>query len=141
MADTFTKEKRSSIMANISGKDSKPEVLVRKFLFSLGYRYRKNYTKLIGKPDIVLKKYNTILFVHGCFWHGHRNCKFSTLPVSNKSFWENKINNNSIRDKKNSKILKKLGWKIIIIWQCELMNKKKREKSFSKIIRKLSAKQ
>ena len=123
MTDIYSKNKRSGIMSKISGKETKYEILVRKFLFEKGFRYRKNDKRLPGRPDIVLPKYKTIIFVHGCFWHGH-HCKAGKLPETNKEFWENKINSNIERDKKNQNKLEKLGWKIIIVWQCELRNKK-----------------
>lgn len=108
-------------MSKISGKDTKPEILVRKHLFSNGFRYRKNVKELPGKPDIVLPKYKTIIFIHGCFWHGH-TCKAGRLPKTNYEFWNKKISSNLIRDKKNILELEKKGWKVIIIWQCELKN-------------------
>lgn len=119
MSDIFSQTKRSDIMSKISSKDTKPEILVRKFLFSKGFRYRINVKTLPGKPDIVLPKYKTIIFVNGCFWHGH-NCKKGKLPSSNTDFWKEKISNNRLRDDKNSDLLVKLGWKVIIIWQCEI---------------------
>ena len=121
MSDIFSQTKRSDIMSKISSKDTKPEILVRKFLFSKGFRYRINVKTLPGKPDIVLPKYKTIIFVNGCFWHGH-NCKKGKLPSSNTDFWKEKISNNKSRDAKNSDLLVKLGWKVIIIWQCEISN-------------------
>lgn len=122
MSDIFSKKKRSDIMSKISGKETKPEILVRKFLFSNGFRYRKNVKELPGKPDIVLPKYKTIIFVHGCFWHGHA-CKAAKLPETNKEFWENKIKSNIIRDEDNTRKLKDSGWLIITVWQCEIKNK------------------
>ena len=101
MSDIFSQTKRSDIMSKISSKDTKPEILVRKFLFSKGFRYRINVKTLPGKPDIVLPKYKTIIFVNGCFWHGH-NCKKGKLPSSNTDFWKEKISNNKSRDAKNS---------------------------------------
>lgn len=101
MTDIYSKNKRSKIMSKISGKETKYEILVRKFLFEKGFRYRKNDKRLPGRPDIVLPKYKTIIFVHGCFWHGHY-CKAAKLPETNKEFWENKINSNIERDKKIS---------------------------------------
>jgi len=134
--DTFSKSKRSEIMSKISGRDTKPEILVRKYLFSEGFRYRKNVKRLPGKPDIVLPKYKTIIFVHGCFWHGHKNCIASKLPESNIEYWTNKISTNKKRDFKNKKLLKKLGWNIIIIWECEL-NIKKRNKRLNTLINQI----
>lgn len=120
MADIFSKSKRSEIMAKISSKDTKPEILARKLLFAEGFRFRKNDKKLPGKPDIVLPKYKTAVFVHGCFWHGHQGCKKSKLPETRKEFWKKKINANIERDKKNIQLLKEAGWNVKVIWQCEL---------------------
>jgi DNA mismatch endonuclease (patch repair protein) len=118
--DVFSKSKRSDIMSKVSGKDTKPEVLVRKFLFSKGFRYRKNVKDLQGKPDIVLPKYKTIIFVHGCFWHGHENCEAAKLPASNIEYWTKKVTSNVTRDSLNIQSLKEAGWDVIIIWECEL---------------------
>ena len=137
MADIFSKAKRSEIMSRISGKDTKPEIIVRKFLFSQGFRYRKNDKKLEGKPDIVLPKYKTAIFVHGCFWHFHKNCPKSALPTTNREFWEVKIHRNAERDKDNYKKLKNLGWKVITIWQCKIKNKALFKKTMKKVIDKI----
>lgn len=139
MTDIYSKNKRSRIMSKISGKETKYEILVRKFLFEKGFRYRKNDKRLPGKPDIVLPKYKTIIFTHGCFWHGH-HCKAAKLPETNKEFWENKINYNIERDKNNQLVLRKLGWKIIIIWQCELKNKKMITEKLKEIEQKIQNK-
>lgn len=133
MADIFTKKKRSQIMALIFGKETKPEIAVRSFLFRQGFRFRKNVKSLPGTPDIVLPKYLTIIFVHGCFWHGH-NCKRAARPTSNIEFWNSKIQNNIDRDKRVKKELRKLGWKVIVIWECGLNNKKNFEKSMSRLV-------
>lgn len=122
MADIFDKSKRSEIMSKISGKETKPEILVRKYLFAHGFRFRKNDKRLPGKPDIVLPKYKTVIFVHGCFWHGHEGCKKSKLPETRKEFWEEKINSNIERDKKNITTLENTGWKVMVVWECELKN-------------------
>lgn len=122
MADIFTKRKRSKIMSLISGKETKPEILVRKFLFSKGFRYRKNVATLAGKPNIVLTKYKTVIFVNGCFWHGH-DCKAAKLPETRKEFWEVKINSNVVRDSKNIIGLQNQGWQVIVVWQCNIKNK------------------
>ena len=133
MSDIFSQTKRSDIMSKISSKDTKPEILVRKFLFSKGFRYRINVKTLPGKPDIVLPKYKTIIFVNGCFWHGH-NCKKGKLPSSNTDFWKEKISNNKSRDAKNSDLLVKRGWKVIIIWQCEISKIDNRTKILNKLL-------
>ena len=126
MSGIFSFQKRSDIMSKIGGKNTKPEILVRKFLFSKGFWYRINVKTLPGKPDIVLPKYKTVIFINGCFWHGH-NCKKGKLPSSNIDFWRKKISNNKSRDDKNSDLLIKLGRKVIIIWQCEISNVNNRE--------------
>lgn len=133
MSDIFSFQKRSDIMSKIGGKNTKPEILVRKFLFSKGFRYRINVKTLPGKPDIVLPKYKTVIFVNGCFWHGH-NCKKGKLPSSNTDFWRGKISNNKLRDDKNSDLLIKLGWKVIIIWQCEISKIDNRIKILNKLL-------
>ena len=127
MADVHTPEQRSSNMSRIRGKDTKPEELVRKYLFSQGFRYRKNDARLPGKPDIVLPKYKTVIFVNGCFWHAHEGCKYSVWPKNNADFWKKKIESNVARDEKNYQLLKNLGWNVLIIWECEL-----KKDSFSK---------
>lgn len=134
MTDIFTTEKRSEIMSKISGTETKPEILVRKYLFAQGFRFRKNDKRLPGKPDVVLPKYKTVIFIHGCFWHGHPECKKSKLPETRKEFWEKKISKNIIRDSDNYDELKNLGWNIVIIWECDVNNKAKREITFSKLL-------
>ena len=109
-------------MSRIKGKDTKPEVLVRKYLFAHGYRFRKNDKRYPGKPDIVLPKYNCVIFVNGCFWHMHDNCKAARLPKTNTEFWKNKLEKNVENDIRNIKQLEKLGWKVLVIWECELEN-------------------
>jgi len=138
MPDIFSKSKRSDIMSKISGKETKPEILVRKYLFSQGFRYRKNVKDLPGKPDIVLPKYKAVVFVNGCFWHGHENCKKSALPTTNTEFWKEKISSNIIRDKKTYAELSDMGYKVLVIWQCEL-NAKKREITLSELTREIKS--
>jgi DNA mismatch endonuclease (patch repair protein) len=120
MADVLTKEQRHKNMAAIHSKDTKPEIIVRKYLWRAGFRYRLNSPRLPGHPDIVLRKYCTCIFVNGCFWHGHENCKYANLPKTNTEFWTNKINLNRERDKKVQQQLAKMGWHSITIWECEL---------------------
>lgn len=122
--DIWDKEKRSEVMSKIRSKDTKPELMLRKALFEKGYRYRLHYKKLPGSPDIVLPKYRTAVFVHGCFWHGHENCKLSHLPKSNRQFWKQKIKRNRYRDRLNEYEIALLGWKIVTIWECEISKKK-----------------
>jgi len=133
MPDIYSKSKRSEIMSNISGKETKPETMVRKFLFANGFRFRKNVKDLSGKPDIVLPKYKTIIFIHGCFWHGH-TCKRGTLPETNIEFWKTKIGGNVERDKRNITELEKSDWKVIIIWQCEIKNIELQNERLSKLL-------
>jgi len=109
-------------MSAIKSKNTKPEIAVRKMLHALGYRFRLHRKDLPGSPDIVLPKYKTVIFVHGCFWHRHENCKFASTPKTRKEFWENKFNENMKRDKNNFKELKKLNWNLLVIWECETKN-------------------
>lgn len=127
MTDIKTPEQRSRNMAAIKGKDTKPEMIVRKYLFSRGLRYRVNNRKLSGAPDIVLKKYKTVVFIDGCFWHGHEGCKYFRVPKSNVQFWKEKIERNVARDFRNEAELKALGWRVIRVWECEIKTLAQRE--------------
>ena len=127
MADVMTHWQRSRCMAAIKSKNTKPEMIVRKYLFSKGLRFRVHVKKLAGSPDIVLPKYKTIIFVNGCFWHGHGGCKYSHLPKTNEFFWEQKIRRNKARDIANDYVLQTEGWKVIHIWECEIKKVKDRE--------------
>ena len=138
MADTMTPEQRSKCMAAVKGKDTKPEMIVRKYLFSKGLRYRLHQKKLIGNPDIVLKKYNTVVFIDGCFWHGHDGCKYSRLPKSNIEFWDTKIKNNKNRDVKNEERLKEAGWKVIRIWECEIRRIQDRNQNLERLYKEIT---
>ena len=120
MADVHSPETRSYNMSRIRGKDTKPEELVRKYLFSQGFRYRKNDARLPGKPDIVLPKYKTVIFVNGCFWHGHEDCKYYVLPKTNTDFWKAKIERNKARDLAEQHKLASMGWHCITVWECQL---------------------
>lgn len=120
MADCHSKETRSYNMSRIRSKNTKPEEIVRKYLFSQGFRYRKNDSRLPGKPDIVLPKYKTVIFVNGCFWHGHTGCRYFVWPKSNVDFWKSKIDGNIERDSTNYTRLTDMGWRILVIWECEL---------------------
>ncbi len=120
MADVHSKETRSYNMSRIKGKDTKPEFLVRKFLHKNGFRYRIHVKKLPGKPDIVLPKHKTIIFVHGCFWHGHENCKYYIIPKTRTDWWLNKINGTIAKDLVVKKQLTENGWKVIEVWECSL---------------------
>jgi DNA mismatch endonuclease, patch repair protein len=117
--DRLSSKKRSWLMSRIKGRDTTPELRVRRMLYAMGYRYRLHRKDLPGKPDIVFGPAKKIIFVHGCFWHGHK-CPKGRLPKSNKSFWNRKIDTNKIRDRKNIRKLKALGWRVLTVWQCEL---------------------
>ncbi len=120
MADVHDKKTRSYNMSQIKAINTKPELLVRKFLHASGFRYKLHDKTLPGKPDIVLPKYKTIIFIHGCFWHGHTNCKYYKIPQTRTAWWLHKINANKANDAKAVKALKKAGWKIITVWECRL---------------------
>lgn len=124
MVDVVSKAKRSKMMAGIKGKDTKPEILLRKELYARGFRYRLHDKGIKGKPDIVLRKYNALVFVHGCFWHGHENCKLFRLPKSRVKFWEEKIGCNMARDKKRIRGLLEEGWRVPIVWECAVKGKR-----------------
>lgn len=126
-------------MAAVKGKDTKPEMIVRKYLFSRGMRFRVQVRKLPGTPDIVLPKYKTAIFVNGCFWHGHEGCKYFRLPKSNVEFWKEKIGRNIERDRESMQALLDLGWKIIRVWECELRNKANREDTLNKIYKSITS--
>lgn len=117
MADVHDKKTRSYNMSQIKARDTKPEMLVRKFLHAQGFRYKLHDKTLPGKPDIVLPKYKTIIFIHGCFWHGHKNCKYFVVPKTRTQWWLDKINRNKANDDKAEKALKKEGWKVITVWE------------------------
>lgn len=125
MTDALSKEERSRVMAKVKSRDTKPEKKVRSLLFSLGFRFRLCQKNLPGKPDIVLKKYKTVIFVHGCFWHGHENCKNARVPKSNVEFWKNKIERNKQRFNEVAGQLRAQGWKVVVIWECETKDTKK----------------
>ena len=131
MADVFTKKKRSEVMSRIKGQDTKLEIKLRSRLFKDGFRFRKNDKRYPGKPDILLPKYKTAIFINGCFWHGHKGCKYFVVPKTRTEFWVNKINTNIKNDKKNHRLLKKMGWKVMCYWECQL------KKDFEKSIREM----
>jgi len=120
MADTLTPEKRSWNMSRIRATETSVEVKVRKYLFKQGFRYRKNVKELPGKPDIVLPKYRTAIFIHGCFWHRHDNCARATTPKSNLNYWNNKFSRNIENDTKHKSLLEEMGWKVIVLWECDI---------------------
>ncbi|MCK4337209.1 MAG: DNA mismatch endonuclease Vsr [Candidatus Aminicenantes bacterium] len=121
--DIWTKEKRSEVMSRILSYDTKPEQRVRKMLTSMGYRYRLNVKGLPGKPDILFRKYKSVIFVHGCFWHLHSGCRDGTLPKTRKSYWHAKLLKNKTRDARNMRALRRQGWKVLRLWECEIESK------------------
>lgn len=123
MADIVSPEKRSVMMSGIRGKDTKPEIIVRRLLHRLGYRFRLHRKDLPGRPDIVLPKWRTVIFVNGCYWHGHENCQLFRPPKTRTEFWTNKIAGNQARDRRNHAALQDAGWKVIVIWECAVSKK------------------
>ena len=124
MPDVLTPAQRHRCMSHIRSKATKPEILVRKWLWAHGYRYRLNVKSVPGKPDIVMRKYRTAIFVNGCFWHGHKGCKQFVLPKTNTEFWQNKIAHNRQRDQRNVALLRSNGWQVITLWACSLTKDK-----------------
>ena len=120
MTDTLTIAERSRLMAKIRGKNTRPEIAVRSLLHRAGYRFRIHVTSLPGKPDIVLPKYRTVVFVHGCFWHRHKGCKAATTPKTHRKFWAQKFARNIANDKRHERQLRRMGWKVATVWQCQL---------------------
>lgn len=129
----MTPEQRHKCMAAIRSKDTKPEMYVRRYLHGMGWRYGLHNRKLPGSPDIVMRRHKTVIFVNGCFWHGHEGCKYSHLPKTNSEFWQTKIDTNRARDERNAEALRKLGWRVIVIWECELKTEAQRERTLSKL--------
>ncbi len=136
MTDVHNKKIRSYNMSQVKAKDTKPELIVRKYLFACGFRYRLHNKKLPGKPDIVLPKYKTILFINGCFWHGHKKCAWAALPKTRTEWWQEKINKNIANDEKVIKNLRRTGWKVIVVWTCDL-KASKRDSTLFKLLCKL----
>ena len=122
MSDHLTIEQRHKNMAAVKSKDTKPEMVVRKYLWSRGFRYRVNNPRLPGHPDIVLRKYRTCIFVNGCFWHHHTGCKRATVPSTNPAFWADKFTRNRIRDAAAVRTLRRMGWRVAVVWECETKN-------------------
>jgi len=120
MTDRLTPEARSRNMSRIRGRDTGPERAVRSMLHRMGYRFRLHSRSLPGKPDLVLPRYGTVIFVHGCFWHRHRGCPFAYTPKSRTEFWKNKFRDNAARDRRVARELRTLGWQVLVVWECEL---------------------
>jgi DNA mismatch endonuclease (patch repair protein) len=133
MADILSAKKRSWLMAQVKGTNTRPEKAVRSFLHKLGYRFRIHNKSLPGSPDIVLRKYMTVIFVNGCFWHQHKNCARSRPPKSNAQFWTNKFVQNIARDIRNKRALRKQGWRVIVVWECSIERKKNTQKTLEKV--------
>ena len=125
MTDVFSQEKRSWIMSRVKGRDTKPEILVRAFIFRMGFRFRLHRRDLPGTPDIVLPRHGKMIFVHGCFWHEHKRCPRSKRPTTNENFWNKKLDGNIKRDKRYRRELRQMGWKVLIVWECETKNPEK----------------
>ena len=123
--DVHDSKTRSYNMSSIKGKRTKPEEIAARYLFSQGFRYRRNVRSLPGTPDIVLKKYNTVIFVNGCFWHMHENCRYSVMPENHKEFWAEKLLKNKERDEKKKRQLEQMGWNVIVVWECQLKGEEK----------------
>ena len=131
--DVLTPEQRHKNMSRIRGQDTKPEEIVRKYLFSKGFRYRKNDRRYPGKPDIVLPKYRVVIFINGCFWHQHAGCRYASIPKSRQDFWLPKLRGNVKRDQQNIDALTKSGWRVIVVWECEIRLKKGRDIALSRL--------
>ena len=138
MTDVHDSKTRSYNMSRIRGKDTKPEIILRKFLFRKGFRYKLHEKSMPGKPDIVLPKYKTVIFVHGCFWHGHKDCRYFVIPQTRTDWWLKKILRTKELDKQQLKQLQKMGWKVITVYECEL-RPLKRESTLEQILAELSA--
>lgn len=136
MPDVMTPQQRHECMSHIRSKDTKPEQIVRQALWHKGFRYRLHVKGLPGKPDIVLPKYRTVIFINGCFWHGHEGCRYYVIPKTNTSFWLDKITSNKIRDARDESALNEAGWRVVTIWECEL-KKETREGTIERLLKSL----
>lgn len=136
MADTLTPAERSERMSRIRSQDTKPELVVRRHLHALGFRYRLHVRELPGKPDLVLPKYRAVVFVEGCFWHGH-SCQKGRVPGTNPTFWQAKVETNQARDKRNQRLLRRDGWRVLRVWECQLAKKKKRAATLARLLRRI----
>jgi DNA mismatch endonuclease (patch repair protein) len=138
VADRLTPERRSWNMSRIKGRNTRPEKLVRSLLHSMGYRFRLHATKLPGRPDVLLPKYNTAIFVHGCYWHRHQGCTYAYTPKTRVDFWQRKFDENVGRDKQTLKSLRKLGWRVLVVWECQITNHKMLATRLSRFLEKSS---
>lgn len=141
MSDVLNPDQRHRNMSSIHGKNTKPELMVRKFLFSKGFRYLVNDARYPGRPDIVLPKYHTVVFVHGCFWHQHPGCKAARIPETNREYWESKLRMNVLRDADQHEELIRAGWKVIVIWECEISRKADRQLRLETLVSEIKSKQ
>jgi len=136
--DFISKDKRSKIMRSIKSRDTKPEIYLRKFLFSKGLRYKVAYKKLSGKPDITFVSKKLAIFVHGCFWHQHKNCEITNVPASNSRFWKKKFDANIKRDKNNIYLIENMGWNVLVIWECEILDVNRKPRDLHPIMDKIT---
>jgi len=136
MADFMTPSERSQRMSRIKGKDTRPELLVRKALHAKGFRFRVNVANLPGRPDIVMRKYATVVLVHGCYWHAH-NCQNGRIPSTNPLFWKEKFLSNRRRDARNARKLRQLGWRVCVVWECQLRTERLRERTINNLANRL----
>jgi DNA mismatch endonuclease (patch repair protein) len=134
MTDHLTQQERSRNMSRVKGRDTKPELLVRSIVHRLGYRFRLHGKKLPGRPDVVLARHRKVIFVHGCFWHGHTGCRRAARPSSNREFWDKKIEGNIARDAANIRALRQAGWKALVIWQCAMKDRERLENTLAKFL-------
>jgi len=136
--DFVSQEKRTKIMKSIKSSDTKPEIILRKFLFNNGLRYKINYKGLSGKPDIVFVSRKLAIFVHGCFWHQHKNCEITNVPASNSRFWKKKFDANIKRDKNNISLIENMGWNVLVIWECEILDVNRKPRDLHPIMDKIT---
>lgn len=134
MADVFDRQTRSRVMSTIRGRNTGPELIVRRFLHSRGLRYRIHSAGILGRPDIVLRRLHTVIFVHGCFWHQHVDCRYAVFPKSNRAFWKDKLRGNRLRDRRNAARLRRAGWRVLTVWECDLG-----ERALERLYRRVTA--